>query len=197
LRDPISITVPPDLPSGQYQLRVALTGSDEKRLPVAGKDVCFLQEISITDRQREFDPPAPNFGLDANFGNQVRLVGIDLLETKITSDAGLPLTLYWQALATADQSWKVFVHLIDSEGQIIAQQDQIPGRGRFPSTGWVSGEYLTDRYQLSLPPDAPSGQYLLRIGLYNPNDSIRLPLVVDGQDVNDHIILEGWPISVE
>ena len=98
---------------------------------------------------------------------------------------------------TPDRSWKVFTHLTDTDGNIIAQQDQIPGNGRFPSTSWVSGEYLTDKYELSLPPEAPIGQYLLRIGLYNPDDSVRLRLVADDQNGSDHIILESWPISIE
>ena len=87
----------------------------------------------------------------------------------------------------------------DSEGQIIGQQDQIPGAGQFPTTGWIPNEYLVDSYNLFIPPDTPPGEgiYHLRIGLYDSNDFSRLPVIEAGEIIDDHITLESWPISVE
>ncbi|MBK6432902.1 hypothetical protein [Candidatus Amarolinea dominans] len=35
-----------------------------------------------------------------------------------------------------------------------------------PTTGWLSGEYLTDRHVLRLPDSLPSGAYDVEIGFY-------------------------------
>ena len=84
--------------------------------------------------------------LTVSFNDQARLAGLDLPQTQVKAGEGLDLTLYWQATTTLDKSWTVFVHLLDDDGQIVSQQDQIPGGGQFPTTGWLPDEYLTDAY---------------------------------------------------
>jgi hypothetical protein len=126
-------------------------------------------------------------------------VGLDLPLTTVKPGQNLPLTLYWRATARFDKNWTVFVHLTDSQGQIIGQQDQPPGGGQFPTLGWLPGEYLTDSYNLSISPDAPIGQppNLLSVGLYDPHDFSRLPVLANGQVIGDHVMLDSWPISIE
>ena len=123
-------------------------------------------------------------------------MGLDLPQATVAPGDSLPVTLYWQANQPFDRSWTVFVHLIDEAGQIISQQDQLPGSGQFPTTSWLPGEYLTDPYRLTIPPDIPPDNYYLRIGLYDANDFSRLPVVQEGQIINDPGILEAWPIVV-
>jgi len=118
---------------------------------------------------------------------------------RVKAGGELPLTLYWQGQNTFDKNWSVFVHLLDQDGRIVSRQDQIPGGGQFPTTGWVPGEFLTDTYNLRIPADTPPGQasYHLEIGLYDANDFRRLPVIEAGEIVGDHILLESWPITVE
>jgi len=125
------------------------------------------------------------------------LIGLDLPHTQIKAGEPLPLTLHWQAVTMFDRNWTVFVHLLNEAGQFAGQQDQIPGGGQLPTTGWLPNEYITDSYNLLIPADTPPGQYRLEIGLYDANDFSRLPVVEQGEIINDHIILENWPISVE
>jgi hypothetical protein len=65
------------------------------------------------------------------------------------------------------------LHLIDSGGKLIAQRDQIPGVGAFPTTSWVADEYLVDVYDI----DAPPGEYTIRVGMYDPATNLRLPVL--------------------
>ena len=44
----------------------------------------------------------------------------------------------------------------------------------------LTGEYITDAYEVKLAADAPPGEYQLVIGLYNPETGERLP--VNGPD---------------
>ena len=68
-----------------------------------------------------------------------------------------------------DTSYTGFVHLLDAGGQIVAQDDHGPLQNQYPTTQWVGGEVVEDRYVLRLPPDLPPGEYTLEIGLYDAN----------------------------
>jgi 4-amino-4-deoxy-L-arabinose transferase-like glycosyltransferase len=199
LRDPHDIALPPTLTPGEYELVVALITPEGTRLTVAGDDHLRLTGVHIIDRLHNFEAPEPQLSLSAIFGDQAKLIGLDLPQTRVQAGDTLPLTLYWQALAPFDKSWTVFVHLLDEDNHIVGQQDQIPGSGQFPTTGWLPNEYLIDPYNLSIPADTPPGDdaYRLEIGLYDANDFTRLPVIEDGESTNNYIILERWPISIE
>jgi hypothetical protein len=199
LRDPYDFPLPPTLPPGHYQLVAALLTPNKSKLPVEASDQVALTWITTIDRPHNFDPPTPQFRLDVNFNNQARLVGLDLATTTVKAGGSLALTLYWQAQSQLDRSWKVFVHLVNHENKLISQQDQIPGAGQFPTTGWLPQEYLVDPYSLTIPADTRPGAqaYRLEIGLYDANDFTRLPIIEDGRELDHRFVLEKWPISVE
>lgn len=199
LRDPHDISLPPTLPPGDYQLFVSLVTGQGDHLTVQGASRLLLGTVTTTERPHNFEAPVPSEPLAVNFSGQVELIGFDLPETSVDAGSTLPLTLYWHSLTTFDQNWKVFVHLIDADGNIKSQQDQIPGAGQFPTTSWVPDEYITDSYNIPIPADLPPGEaaYRLRIGLYDANDFNRMLVVAEGQITGDHVVLESWPISVE
>ena len=62
--------------------------------------------------------------------------------------------------------------------QIVAQWDQQPLGGFFPTSQWRPGEIVPDEIVLPLPPDGSE----IRVGLYDPNTSQRLPLVGGNTD---------------
>ena len=199
LRDPHDLLLPPTLPPGRYELTVGLLDSHQNRLPVGNGDDLLLTTIATIDRPHTFEPPGREIVMSVSFGDQARLIGLDLPRRQLQAGEELPLTLYWQALDTFDKNWTVFVHLLDPDGRIVSQQDQIPGGGQFPTTGWVPDEFLTDTYNLRLPADIPPGQaaYRLEVGLYDANDFSRLPVIEAGEITGDHLLLESWPITVE
>jgi 4-amino-4-deoxy-L-arabinose transferase-like glycosyltransferase len=197
LRDPHDVALPPTLPPDNYEMWLSLITSEQNKLVVDGGQQVRLATITTTDRPHNFDAPAPQLKMDVTFGEQIRLVGLDLPATHVTPGQMLPVTLYWQAAGVIDKNWTVFVHLTNNQDKIIAQQDQIPGAGQFPTVGWLPNEYLVDAYKLAIPADTPPqpALYWLKIGLYNADG--RLPILKNGQIVSDHVILESWPISIE
>ena len=50
----------------------------------------------------------------------------------------------------------------------MAQNDSVPGGGEMPLTSWLVGEYVQDDVKITMPPDLPSGQYRLAVGMYDP-----------------------------
>jgi hypothetical protein len=73
-----------------------------------------------------------------------------------------------------DTSYKVFVHLYDKDGQIVAQRDRLPGLDVRPTTDWEEGEVLADRYTVQLEADVAPGVYQLAVGMYDPATGERL-----------------------
>jgi 4-amino-4-deoxy-L-arabinose transferase-like glycosyltransferase len=80
----------------------------------------------------------------------------------------IDLVLTWHALGRVEQNWTVFVHLVDSEGQIVAEHNSIPQGGALPMPLWTPGDWLHDTHPLHLPATLPPGDYTLRVGLYLP-----------------------------
>jgi 4-amino-4-deoxy-L-arabinose transferase-like glycosyltransferase len=110
--------------------------------------------------------PAEAAPLDANLGNTVKLRGY-----QVSSDAARPndrvyLTLYWEPLSLTDRPYSVYVHLLDTNGQIIAQRDTYPGLGRYPTTAWTPGRLFADTYLLFIPEDAPASSAQWTAGLW-------------------------------
>jgi len=87
-----------------------------------------------------------------------------------------------------EELYTVFLHVVDEQGQIIAQRDWIPGEGTQPTTSWLRDEVIADSLNLSLPAEITSGQYRMILGMYLPPTGPRL-LIVDGEDqpVSDSI----------
>jgi hypothetical protein len=102
-------------------------------------------------------------------------------------DGGVYIQLEWSAAAnaiSADYSW--FVHLLDADGQIIAQQDRPPVGGYAPTSGWQPGETVTDRLFF---PVAAGQMDRLRVGWVG-GDGAPLPVTdSDGAALPDPFVL--------
>jgi hypothetical protein len=104
--------------------------------------------------------------------------------------SGTQLILVWQVLADMETDYIIFVHLLDGDGETLANADHRPPR---PTREWRPGQAIPDRVRLALPPDLPAGEYWIEVGLYDADDPAlsRLPLS-DGS--GDRVVI---PFSVE
>jgi hypothetical protein len=94
------------------------------------------------------------------------LYGFEVAERSVSGQAQR-VTLVWQALKDTGHDYKVFVHLLNSEGQLVAQSDAVPANWTRPTNDWQIGEFVTDTHTLDLGPDLPPGLYRLRAGMYD------------------------------
>jgi hypothetical protein len=147
---------------------------------VNGGDQVVLTTVDTLQRPHDFSPPAPQYPLDARFGDRARLVGYDLRETAARPGGALTLVLHWQALGTFDRNYAVFAHLITADNRIAGQRDQTPGDGAYPTTSWVAGEYLADAHAIPVNADTPPGDYWIEVGFYDPLNGTRLPVIGAG-----------------
>ncbi|MBE7553444.1 MAG: hypothetical protein HS126_20430 [Anaerolineales bacterium] len=91
------------------------------------------------------------------------------------------LDVTWQALQTITEDWKVFVHLVDANGQVLAQFDGQPAEGDYPTSHWIPGELIKDSYPLLMPAAPPPGPYRVFVGFYNEATGTRLPVPGDSE----------------
>jgi len=184
LRDRYESPLSAETPTGQYQLTVGLVDAATESL--VGE--IALPSLTVEGRSRVFQVPPIQHRLSANLGGQVEFLGYDLDPNELQAGQALHLTLYWRTLDEMEVSYTVFVHLLDGENQIWGQRDSVPGSGTLPTTGWVKGEVIADEYELTVRPDAPPGEYLIEIGLYDAQTGQRLS-TLEGVAQEDRILL--------
>ncbi len=172
VRQFLDYIVPAETPSGEYQLQLLLTG-------VSAASVS-LGQVTVAGRPRNFTVPYMQHSMNVTFGDIISLLGYDL-NLPETSPGTVNLTLYWQSQRETVTAYKVFVHLLDADGQIVAQIDREPQNGAAPTTGWISGEVITDELQFSAVD--LSAVTAIRVGLYNPADGRRLPVSAGSDSV--------------
>ena len=114
------------------------------------------------------------------FDGDLSLLGFDLPEQMWHHGDVVPITLYWQAVAPTQSDAKVFLHLYDADGNLGPQSDGWAFHGTRPPFTWWPDEVVSDPQLLALPPDLPTGQYSLEVGLYSPDGSGRIPAYRDG-----------------
>jgi len=119
--------------------------------------------------------------INAALGDVARLHTVEPDKGSLRPGDTLNITLRWQALRPVQERFSVFVHLVDANGVIVAQDDNEPARGSRPTISWAAGEVIPDAHALTLPASAPPGEYLIRVGLYLPGPNQRLPVVDAGR----------------
>jgi len=209
--------IPATLKAGSYRLVGGLyRPSDGQRLKVLrgrsrGDDQVSLTTVSVEERPHDFTPPSPAYATYARFGELAILVGYDLQMRGPSGLVRLPgkegiiahpgeelhLTLYWNPIGTTSKSYAVFVHLTDEQGNVWAYGDALPAQGERLTTSWVPGEYIADEHLITLPSDIPQGCYTIAIGLYEPPEGPRLPLLDEkGESSGDTLFLIEAPVLV-
>jgi len=116
--------------------------------------------------------------IQAGLGDQITLLGFEAVAEAKPGDA-LPVTLYWQAQGALPEDYTVFVHLLDSDGALVASHDGPPMAGRYPTRAWAPGEVVKDTHPLALPTDLAPGRYRLQVGMYRWPSLERLPAADD------------------
>jgi hypothetical protein len=181
VRDEYRFTVPEDLPPVRYTLRVGLYD------PISNEGLgegIALQELQVLPARSLRPSHLPN-RQRVRLGDEIELLG-HMLE----ASSPPALTLFWRAQEPVDEDYVVFVHVVDEQGMVQAQQDGPPYGGMYPTTSWWPGQIIADRR--AIPPLA-HGERLL-VGMYDLATMQRLPTYRnDGTRLPDDAI----PLSVQ
>jgi len=162
--------LPYDLPAGSYPLTVQFGSSG----PVA------LGQIAIEAATRNFEPPASMIRLESPviLGSQISLLGYTITDADLNPADTLHLSLVWKADVPISTGYTVFIHIVDSQGKILAQMDRVPFVDGKPYNTdlWQAGEIVSDTYDIPIPSGAIAGNYQIQIGLYLAETGQRLSI---------------------
>lgn len=168
------LALPAGLLAGSYRMEMA---------PEGGLGM-ILGEIAVppTRFSGMADLDATGLPVEAIFGDAVQLLGYDLVH----DGRDWTLDLLWAAQSQPPVAAKFFVHVVDPEGNIVAQQDGVlAAPAGQENASWQQGELIRLRSQLPVQAVDASSSLTIYVGLYHPEDGQRLPLVVDGEPVPD------------
>jgi hypothetical protein len=114
---------------------------------------------------------APIHGsLSAVFADEIELTGYRMSGDALRPGSGWCIELAWRALAAPAGDYTVFVHLVDAQGRVVAQNDMSPQGGFAPTGAWSVGVSLADQHGILLPNDLSAGEYTVQVGLYRSDD---------------------------
>lgn len=182
VQDAYELFIPDDMPAGSYTLRVA-------RGDAPYQDVATVQ---LPAERAPQNTPYISQPVDVSFGSNIHMVGFDAPPTvRARPGDRLPVTLFWQSSGDISDDYSVFIHLLDRDSQLGAQEDSLPNEGFTPSMLWAPGDIITDPHTLTLPADIRPGEYQLVAGLYRFRDLSRLPVFIDGKRYEDDFVPLG------
>ena len=122
-----------------------------------------------------------------NFDESIRL-----LRFALDSDLN-ELVLVWKTESLPDDSYSVFVHMLDDNGSIVAQADSSP---RLPTKYWRWGETYSTHHRL--PEALPLQEHKVLVGWYL-NDGLTYPKTeyrhkVEQEEGEEEIFLDSYAI---
>lgn len=140
--------------------------------------------------------PSPTAALppdNIQFGSELILTDTEL----IALPDGLSVALDWFVITQPTQDYAIFFHLLNEQGDLVAQLDQLlvtladPSQPSELTSTWDEGETIRQIYSLRQP-TAADGQYDFVMGLYDRQTGERLPVKAE----NSFLLASDTSISL-
>lgn len=168
-------------------IQIGFYAPDSYRLGVAdgtGRplgDVYTLDEVEIVTNSGQFPNPQ-----DANYNNLVRLVGYEYKNGRTPAPGEtVELTLYWELLARPRANDAVAQVRLARDGQLLLGTDTPLSHYRRSV-----GNFIADAHYLTIPPDAPAGEYEVAIYLFDIfTQNLSMIVADDGHEIDNHLKL--------
>lgn len=120
--------------------------------------------------------------LATRFADMLQLDSALIPVDRVRPGDSLDLELIWHSVRSPDAPYIRLIHLVDPDGIIRAQIDAEPDP---PTPSWPRSVVIHDRpLVLSIPTNAPPGEYKLYVGFYpvgRPEPENRLPITDAGE----------------
>jgi len=174
IREQRDVRIPADAPPGPAGLEVGLAAAGAEPASYTS-----LGGISLGTVARRYGEPRIDRRLDLDFSESgkpvIRLLGSNDLPASVRRGEKLRVALFWRALVDVASRYRVFVHVADASGEVKAQRDGEPVGWTRPTDTWLEGEVVEDVYDVEIGANVPAGEYVVRVGLYEPQSGVRLP----------------------
>lgn len=136
-------------------------------------------------------------GASTTFGDRLALRILDPLPDTAHPGDTLPLTLAIRRLQAVDRPYHIFLHLYGNptpyEGGPLWAQADARMCDSYPAFNWMEHEIVVQTYTLAVPAEIEPGEYTIVLGLYDPDNGIRLPPTSPAGPAD---YLEAWRLTV-
>lgn len=142
-----------------------------------GSDRAILPDII---RIKTPTPPYQGESSNIKIGDSLTLQCVGLK----TDNDHFNIELWWQVDQSPDFDYKMFVHGLNAQDEIVQQADPFPFNGQYPTAYWQPTQTLNDTITLGFDKSIT----VIALGLYNPDNGIRVPMTI-GDRQSDHIVI--------
>jgi len=156
-----------------YWVRVGLQDSNSRSVNLEGQENPYAV-LGPWVVRRPMSVPDRATTTYYRLGDTLELAAYDIQ----SREGSLDIELYWSTVETPERDYTVFVHLVDSDGRLVAQHDGDPLNGAYPTSWWTAGEIVGDVHTLPSP-SPEDGDVVLYVGMYDAQTGERLA-VTDG-----------------
>jgi hypothetical protein len=109
------------------------------------------------------------FPLSLSFGEQVRLLGYDLNQTKLSANEDLIITFYWQFLAPLPPDTQLKIGLRENNDSLTKLSNAPLLNGYILPEQISPGTILRDVHKLKISPVKPQQRYQIEVGWVSPS----------------------------
>lgn len=138
----------------------------------------------------EPDNPAPQVSTRVDWAGGISLLGYDLIvsaDQPTGAGSRVGLYLYWLTAKPVTTPLKVFVHLLNPNGVLVAQHDSVPAMWTYPTLVWQPGEMIIDFHWIS---GVTPGVHTVVVGLYREDTGERWPVLGDSTQPDRVVLTE-------
>lgn len=124
---------------------------------------------------------SPNLNAVGSFAGQIRVLGTNVLPQGESAEQ-LTVTTIMRAQAPIATEYTFSIKVRDANGDVVGQEDKMPGSNSFPTTEWAQHEIVIERFYPEFDGCLPQGDYTVTLEIYEPSTANVLP--VDGTQGN-------------
>ena len=171
----LELALPPDLPPLEYTLQVGLQERSTSRtlfLKGTTERPAFVLQTIHTERATAA-PVLEKFRIPnachVDFGGIFTLRGYSVSKRILQAGATTHVSLFWEVARTPAERYRLETWLVAEDGEPIMLMGEEPLEGDYPTDAWQAGQWVRDRFDLTIPANLPSGPYALYVGWRDPS----------------------------
>ncbi|MFQ5811825.1 MAG: glycosyltransferase family 39 protein [Anaerolineae bacterium] len=165
-------------PPGRYQVKMVLYHTDtlqsldildERGTPAGTEYTIGTVSVASPAVPPTIEELAIPHHLHHDFDGQVELLGYDLSTAEVRSGEAVRVILFWQALRSMENDYRLHLQAQDGEGHVWAEGEFPLANEGYPTSRWNEGEVIRGQYDLAVDAAAPTGSQTLNFKLQTSN----------------------------
>ncbi len=135
-----------------------------------------------------FPGQMPRKKMAVEWADNLLLSGYEFVPTTVEVGHESNLYLAWKILGYTGLKERMFLQVLDSQGNPVGQQEIAPISRKMYR--WRDDGLILEQHPLKLDPDLSTGLYFVRLGFFKPETGQRLPVrSFDQQPLGDEVII--------